>query len=84
MTHASVPPEARAKLGIDDSLVRLSVGIEDAAGPHRRSRGRARLRRYYSSSGSMSSTVPSSKMIFASPACSVVVTSPPANRTVTV
>jgi cystathionine gamma-lyase len=31
MTHASVPPEARARLGITDSLVRLSVGIEDAA-----------------------------------------------------
>ncbi|MGH8198314.1 MAG: trans-sulfuration enzyme family protein [Steroidobacteraceae bacterium] len=31
MTHASVPPEARAKLGISDSLVRLSIGIEDAA-----------------------------------------------------
>jgi cystathionine gamma-lyase len=29
MTHASVPPEARAKLGIGDSLVRLSIGIED-------------------------------------------------------
>lgn len=29
MTHASVPPENRAKLGIDDNLVRLSVGIED-------------------------------------------------------
>lgn len=29
MTHASVPPEARAALGIDDGLVRLSVGIED-------------------------------------------------------
>jgi cystathionine gamma-lyase len=29
MTHASVPPENRAKLGIDDGLVRLSVGIED-------------------------------------------------------
>ena len=29
MTHASVPPEERAKLGISDSLVRLSVGIED-------------------------------------------------------
>jgi cystathionine gamma-lyase len=28
MTHASVPPEQRAQLGIDDSLVRLSVGIE--------------------------------------------------------
>ena len=31
MTHASVPADARAKLGISDSLVRLSVGIEDAA-----------------------------------------------------
>jgi cystathionine gamma-lyase len=29
MTHASVPPEIRAKLGISDSLVRLSVGIEE-------------------------------------------------------
>ncbi len=28
MTHASVEPEIRAKLGIDDGLVRLSVGIE--------------------------------------------------------
>ncbi len=28
MTHASVPQEIRAKLGIEDSLVRLSVGIE--------------------------------------------------------
>ena len=30
MTHGSVPPEVRAELGIGDSLVRLSVGIEDA------------------------------------------------------
>ena len=29
MTHASVPVEMRKQLGIDDSLVRLSVGIED-------------------------------------------------------
>ena len=29
MTHASVPPEVRAELGISDTLVRLSVGIED-------------------------------------------------------
>lgn len=29
MTHASVPPENRAKLGISDNLVRISVGIED-------------------------------------------------------
>lgn len=28
MTHASVPSEERAKLGIDDTLIRLSVGIE--------------------------------------------------------
>jgi cystathionine gamma-lyase len=31
MTHASVPPERRAALGIHDNLVRLSVGIEDVA-----------------------------------------------------
>jgi cystathionine beta-lyase/cystathionine gamma-synthase len=29
MTHASVPTERRAQLGISDSLVRLSVGVED-------------------------------------------------------
>lgn len=29
MTHASVPPEKREELGISDSLVRLSVGIEE-------------------------------------------------------
>jgi len=29
MTHASVPPEIRAQLGISDTLVRLSVGVED-------------------------------------------------------
>jgi cystathionine gamma-lyase len=29
MTHASVPPESRQKLGIVDGLVRLSVGVED-------------------------------------------------------
>jgi cystathionine beta-lyase/cystathionine gamma-synthase len=28
MTHASVPHEQRVKLGIDDSLIRLSVGVE--------------------------------------------------------
>ncbi len=28
MTHASVPPERRAELGISDTLIRLSVGIE--------------------------------------------------------
>jgi cystathionine gamma-lyase len=31
MTHASVPPQNRARLGITDSLVRLSVGVEDPA-----------------------------------------------------
>ena len=29
MTHASIPPETRAELGISDCLVRLSCGIED-------------------------------------------------------
>lgn len=29
MTHASVPAETRKALGIDDSLIRLSVGVED-------------------------------------------------------
>ena len=29
MTHATIPAETRAKLGIDDGLVRLSVGVED-------------------------------------------------------
>lgn len=28
MTHASIPAEIRARLGIDDGLIRLSVGIE--------------------------------------------------------
>ena len=31
MTHASVPPERRAALGITDGLVRISAGIEDIA-----------------------------------------------------
>ena len=31
MTHGSIPPETRAALGITDSLVRLSVGVEDVA-----------------------------------------------------
>ena len=30
MTHASVPPAERQRLGIKDDLVRISVGIEDA------------------------------------------------------
>ncbi len=31
MTHASVPAEARRRLGITDGLVRLSCGVEDTA-----------------------------------------------------
>lgn len=30
MTHASIPREEREKVGLSDSLIRLSVGIEDA------------------------------------------------------
>ena len=29
MTHASVPDELRKKMGLTDSLIRLSCGIED-------------------------------------------------------
>jgi cystathionine beta-lyase/cystathionine gamma-synthase len=29
MTHLSVPPEERKRLGIDESLIRISAGIED-------------------------------------------------------
>ena len=29
MTHASIPKEEREKTGVVDSLIRLSVGIED-------------------------------------------------------
>ncbi len=29
MTHASIPEEERRKIGIDDGLIRLSVGVED-------------------------------------------------------
>jgi cystathionine beta-lyase/cystathionine gamma-synthase len=29
MTHASMPPEVRDRVGITEGLVRLSVGIED-------------------------------------------------------
>jgi cystathionine gamma-lyase len=29
MTHATIPPATRARLGIGDALVRLSVGVED-------------------------------------------------------
>jgi cystathionine gamma-synthase len=29
MTHAAMPPEARAVAGIGDGLLRISVGIED-------------------------------------------------------
>jgi len=30
MTHASVPVEQRERIGISDTLIRLSVGVEDA------------------------------------------------------
>ena len=30
MTHASIPKAERLKVGLTDSLIRLSVGIEDA------------------------------------------------------
>jgi cystathionine beta-lyase/cystathionine gamma-synthase len=29
MTHASVPADHRAAIGLSDSLIRISVGIED-------------------------------------------------------
>jgi cystathionine beta-lyase/cystathionine gamma-synthase len=29
MTHASIPKEERAKTGVTDTLIRLSVGVED-------------------------------------------------------
>ena len=29
MTHASIPKEQREKTGLKDTLIRLSVGIED-------------------------------------------------------
>jgi cystathionine beta-lyase len=29
MTHASIPREERLKVGLTDSLIRLSVGVED-------------------------------------------------------
>jgi cystathionine gamma-lyase len=28
MTHASIPPDERKKIGLSDSLIRLSVGVE--------------------------------------------------------
>lgn len=31
MTHSSIPPEERARIGIVDPLIRLSIGIEDSA-----------------------------------------------------
>ena len=30
MTHASVPYQERTKVGVSDSLIRVSVGIENA------------------------------------------------------
>jgi cystathionine beta-lyase/cystathionine gamma-synthase len=31
MTHASIPVEVRTARGVDDALIRLSVGIEDVS-----------------------------------------------------
>lgn len=31
MTHASMPPEERQRAGVNDGLIRLSVGVEDVA-----------------------------------------------------
>ena len=31
MTHASVSPDERVRLGISDNFIRLSVGLEDEA-----------------------------------------------------
>jgi cystathionine beta-lyase/cystathionine gamma-synthase len=31
MTHASVPPERRREIGLTDSLIRISAGVEDVA-----------------------------------------------------
>lgn len=31
MTHSDVPPESRKRLGITESLIRLSIGIENPA-----------------------------------------------------
>jgi len=31
MTHASVPPERRREIGLTDSMVRISTGVEDPA-----------------------------------------------------
>jgi cystathionine beta-lyase/cystathionine gamma-synthase len=31
MTHASIPPDVRRASGLSDSLIRLSVGVEDVA-----------------------------------------------------
>jgi cystathionine gamma-lyase len=31
MTHASIPKEVREKVGVTDGLIRLSLGVEDAA-----------------------------------------------------
>ncbi len=42
-THASIPREERLKNGLIDSLIRLSVGIEDAADLMRRSEKGHRL-----------------------------------------
>jgi cystathionine beta-lyase len=32
MTHAVIPPDVRAKMGVSDRLIRLAVGIEGVSG----------------------------------------------------
>ena len=44
MTHASIPVEVRQARGVDDGLVRLSVGIEDVEDSARRPARRPGLR----------------------------------------
>ena len=44
MTHASIPAEIREARGVDDGLVRLSVGIEDVEDLKTTSAGGTRLR----------------------------------------
>ena len=41
-THQQMSVEDLAKAGVGEELVRLSIGLEDAAGPHRRPRPGAR------------------------------------------
>ena len=72
MTHASLPEDVRAGLGIGDGLVRLSVGIEDVEDLHRRAEVRA---------GLASSSSPAQSLSRSSPARSTTCSRCPAART---